>query len=61
MLIKSVYLIIGVLNILIFTNTRYITNLASGIIFIAASIIYNRNGNDKSGLIPTLIFLFNSL
>lgn len=47
MLIKSVYLIIGVLNILIFTNTRYITNLVSGIIFIAASIIYNRNVNDK--------------
>lgn len=43
MIVRLLYMALGVTNILIFTKLRLFTSFISGIIFIAAAIMYTKN------------------
>lgn len=43
MIVRLLYMVLGITNILIFTKLRLFTSLISGVIFIAAAMMYTRN------------------
>lgn len=43
MIVRLLYMALGLTNILIFAKLRLFTSLISGIIFIAAAIMYTKN------------------
>ena len=46
MIVRLLYMVLGITNILIFTKLRLFTSLISGVIFIAAAIMYSKNRGD---------------